>query len=84
MHGYICFCLLLEFILISRHFVEILNAVRISNFCQKKTLLIQRNDYMCHEDSHGNRSLKQVYSVKKHLINLFIVLVFDLVAVGKV
>ncbi|VDK83819.1 unnamed protein product [Litomosoides sigmodontis] len=44
----------------TRHFVEILNAVRMSDFCQKKTLLIQRNDYMCHEDTHGNRSLKQI------------------------
>ncbi|VDN90522.1 unnamed protein product [Brugia pahangi] len=44
----------------TRHFVEIFNAVRTSNFCQKKTLLIQRNDYMCHEDSYGNRSLKQI------------------------
>uniref|UniRef100_A0A2K6VH46 Glutathione synthetase n=1 Tax=Onchocerca volvulus TaxID=6282 RepID=A0A2K6VH46_ONCVO len=44
----------------TRHFVEILNAVRTSSFCQKKTLLIQRNDYMCHEDNYGNRSLKQI------------------------
>uniref|UniRef100_A0A0R3RXZ5 Glutathione synthetase n=1 Tax=Elaeophora elaphi TaxID=1147741 RepID=A0A0R3RXZ5_9BILA len=43
----------------TRHFVEILNAVRISDFCQRKTLLIQRNDYMCHEDSYGNHLLKQ-------------------------
>ncbi|KAL3993993.1 glutathione synthetase [Acanthocheilonema viteae] len=44
----------------TRHFVEILNAVRIADFCQRKTLLIQRNDYMCHEDSYGNHSLKQI------------------------
>ncbi|MCP9261449.1 Glutathione synthetase [Dirofilaria immitis] len=44
----------------TRHFVEILNAVRTSNFCQTKTLLIQRNDYMCQEDNYGNHSLKQI------------------------
>ncbi|CAG9536509.1 unnamed protein product [Cercopithifilaria johnstoni] len=44
----------------TRHFVEILNAIRSSDFCQKNTLLIQRNDYMCHEDSYGNHSLKQI------------------------
>ncbi|EFO21448.1 glutathione synthetase [Loa loa] len=44
----------------TKHFVEILNAVRTSDFCQRKTLMIQRNDYMCHEDNYGNRSLKQI------------------------
>uniref|UniRef100_A0A915Q4C9 Glutathione synthetase n=1 Tax=Setaria digitata TaxID=48799 RepID=A0A915Q4C9_9BILA len=44
----------------TRHFVEILKAVHNSDFCQKKTLLIQRNDYMCNVDSCGHYSLKQI------------------------
>ncbi|VDM96626.1 unnamed protein product [Thelazia callipaeda] len=44
----------------TRHLVEILKDVWDAGIWQKKTLLIQRNDYMCHEDVHGNRFLKQI------------------------
>ncbi|VDK58428.1 unnamed protein product [Gongylonema pulchrum] len=50
-----------------RHFVDILKAVRDASTCQKKTLLIQRNDYMCHEDMYGNHFLRQVI---KHIMSL--------------
>lgn len=45
----------------TRNLVEIMKKVYEEGICPEKSLLIQRSDYMYHQDSNGNFLLKQVY-----------------------